>query len=80
MSNSITLPVVFDDGRTQQVNITEDAGNKLHFALSIGMEPAGSLKFSADKRSWTHMGSLTIGEQSQIAGFIQNYTDDDWDH
>jgi hypothetical protein len=78
--NAITLPVNFDDGSSREVAITADDPNGAHYSLMIGNEPAGSMKFSADKNEWTYLGELSQKEQRQIAGFIQNYTDDDWEN
>lgn len=80
MSNAITLPVVFDDGQTRDVEITIDEADQRHYSVSINAESAGSFVFSADMHTWDFTGELSANEQMQIAGFIQNYTDNDWDN
>lgn len=80
MKNAIDLPIIFDDGQSRNVAISPDSENKLHYTLSVGAAPAGSFTFAPDMHSWTFSGELSKGEQAQIAGFIQNYTDQDWDN
>ena len=77
MTDPITLPVIFDDGSTKNVSIS---AKENRFAVSLGSQPIGELLFSEDRNEWTHTGPLSYAEQIQIAGFIQNYTDTEWDN
>lgn len=76
--DAIILPVNFDDGSSRQVAVYADGLDGLHYSLMIELESAGSIQFTADKNSWKYTGELSANEQQQIAGFIQQYTDQDW--
>jgi hypothetical protein len=62
------------------VDIYTDSADGLHYSLMIGTESAGSFQFFEDKHDWTYVGELIRNEQVQIAGFIKNYTDDNWEN
>lgn len=80
MKNAITLPVNFANGSRRQVDIYADSPRGSHYSLKIGGDNAGSFTFTHDKNDWNYLGELGREEQVQLAGFIQNYTDDDWEN
>ena len=88
MTNSIAIPVDRSDGSTYEVtvqaeHIDEKAYGIEHstvFTLYVNVDVrVGYLMFSKEKKYWKFDGQMPENELNQVAEFLQNFKEGDWE-
>jgi len=88
MTNSITIPINRTDGSSFEVTVQaehiDEKGYGIEkstvFTLYVNLDVRiGYLMFSKEKKYWKFNGEMPESELKQVAEFLQNYKESDWE-